>query len=257
MFLPTQHKFSNHLFHRFHWATGQLETLRHVTNSGVRAILEELPETLDETYERVLKNINENSRDHAHRLLQCLAVAVRPLHVEELAEILAFDFDYTALEGVPKFHVGWRPEDPVEAVLSICSSLVTIVDKGDSRVVHFSHLSVKEFLTSNHLESLTGNLSTYQILPGRAHTIFAQACLGLLLHVDDNDNKSVKESPLAEYAARHWIAHTQFEGVTSLVEDGVKSLYDPGKPHVATWIGLYNHYSGTKKVSDNVDEVTC
>ena len=247
---------THHVSRRFQWVYCQLMMLRHAVQPDVQAILDDLPETLDGTYERVLKNINPKNRAHASRLLHCLVVAVRPLRVEELAEILTFDFD-AAQGGIPKFRPNRRLPDQEDAVLSICSSLVTIVDKGDSRVVHFSHLSVKEFLTSNHLESLTGNLSTYQILPGRAHTIFAQACLGLLLHVDDNDNKSVKESPLAEYAARHWIAHTQFEGVTSLVEDGVKSLYDPGKPHVATWIGLYNHYSGTKKVSDNVDEVTC
>jgi hypothetical protein len=60
---------------------------------NLRRILEKLPKTLDETYERVLKNINENNRDDARRLLHCLAVAIRPLRVEELAEILAFDFD--------------------------------------------------------------------------------------------------------------------------------------------------------------------
>ena len=232
--------------------------LRHTVKPNVQAILGKLPKTLDETYERVLKNIDENNREHACRLLHCLAVAVRPLRVEELAEILNFDFD-AAQEGIPKFHPSpnQRLEDQEEAVLTICSSLITIVDTSGSRVVQFSHLSVKEFLTSNHLATSTVDLITYQILPGRAHTMFAQACLGLLLHVDDNDNKSVKESPLAEYAARHWIAHTQFEGVASRVEDGVKSLYDPGKPHVTTWIGLYNHYSGATKVSDNVDEVTC
>jgi hypothetical protein len=36
----------------------------------------------------MLKNINEKNRKHARRLLHCLAVAVRPLRVEELAEIL-------------------------------------------------------------------------------------------------------------------------------------------------------------------------
>ena len=243
---------------RFQWVYCQLMMLRHAVKPNVQAILGKLPKTLDETYERVLKNIDENNREHACRLLHCLAVAVRPLRVEELAEILNFDFD-AAQEGIPRFNPSpnQRLEDQEEAVLSICSSLITIVDKGGSRVVQFSHLSVKEFLTSNHLATSTVDLITYQILPGRAHTIFAQACLGLLLHLDDNDNKSVKESPLAEYAARHWIAHTQFEGVASRVEDGVKSLYDPSKPHGATWMGLYNHYSGAKKVSDNVDEVTC
>jgi hypothetical protein len=48
---------------------------------------------LDETYERVLKEIVTANRHHAYHLLQCLTVASRPLRVEELAEILALDFD--------------------------------------------------------------------------------------------------------------------------------------------------------------------
>jgi phosphate uptake regulator len=62
----------------------------------VARILEELPETLDETYERVLREINKANREHARRLLQCLTVALRPLRVEELAEVLAIDFDAPA-----------------------------------------------------------------------------------------------------------------------------------------------------------------
>ena len=187
-----------------------------------------------------MKDIKEKNREHALRLLHCLAVAIRPLRVEELAETLAFDFDTT--QGyIPKFNAERRPKDQEAAVLSLCSSLITIVDNRGSRVVQFSHLSVKEFLTSNHLTSSTARLTTYHILPGPAHTIFAQICLGLLLHLDDrNDNKSVKDSPLADYAARHWIAHAQFESVASRVEDGMKSLFHPHKPHFAAWIGLYN-----------------
>ena len=58
---------------------------------------------MDETYERVLRDIHEDNREHARRLLHCLAVAVRPLHVEELAEILTFDFD-VAEGGIPEHH---------------------------------------------------------------------------------------------------------------------------------------------------------
>ena len=246
---------------RFQWVYCQLMMLRRtVKPKNVHAILGKLPKTLDETYERVLKNIEENNQEHACRLLHCLAVAVRPLRVEELAEILNFDFDDTAQEGIPKFHPSpnQRLEEQEDDLLTICSSLITIVDKSGSRVVQFSHLSVKEFLTSDHLATSTESLRTYQILPEHAHTIFAQACLGLLLHLDDHDdNESIKESPLAEYAARHWIAHAQFEGVASCVEDGVKSLYDPSKPHVATWMGLYNHYSGAMKANNNVDDIAC
>ncbi|KAN0141499.1 hypothetical protein V8E53_000744, partial [Lactarius tabidus] len=224
----------------FQWVFCQLDMLRHTVQPDVRAILAKLPKTLDETYERVLNDINENNREHACRLLHCLAVAVRPLRVEELAEILTFDFD-AAQDGIPKFHPDRRPKDPEEAVLSICSSLITIIDNPGSRVVQFSHFSVKEFLTSNHLASSTEQLTPYNTLPGPAHTILAQVCLGLLLHSDDSDdNKSVKDSPLAEYAARNWIAHAQFEDVASHVEDGMVSLFDHDRPHFATWISLYD-----------------
>ena len=214
----------------------QLETLRHAVQPNVRQILEKLPKTVDETYERMLRNINENNQEHARRLLYCLAVSARPLHVKELAEILSFDFNAT--EGsIPKFYPDRRPRNPEHAILSICSSLIAIVHNRGTRVVQFSHLSVKEFLTSNHLASSTGHLGSYHILPEPAHTIFTQVCLGLLLHPKDRNHD---ESPLSEYVARHWVAHAQFEDVASWVMDGMELLFDPDRPHFAAWIDLYN-----------------
>jgi ankyrin repeat protein len=235
---------SYHVSSRFRWVFCQLEILRRSEPWNLRGILEKLPKTLDEIYERVLKDINEDinedNRDHARRLLHCLAVAIRPLRVDELAEILAFDFD-DVQGGAPKFHAGRRRKDKEEAVLSTCSSLIAIVDSHGDRVVQFSHFSVKEFLTSDRLASSTEDVSRYHILPGPAHTILAQACLGFLLHLDDHvDKESVKGFPLANYAAQHWVAHAQFEDVASRVKDGMRSLFDPDKPHFVAWLGIYN-----------------
>ncbi len=220
----------------------------------MRGILEKLPRTLDETYERVLKEINEHNREHARRLLHCLAVAVRPLRVEELAETLAFDFD-GAQGGIPEFHAGWQRKDKEQAVLFTCSSLITVVDgynaddadddddnvNDDCRVVQFSHFSVKEFLMSNRLASSTGDVSRYHILPGSAHTILAQACLGILLHLDNPDHtRNVNDFPLAKYAAQHWVAHAQFEDVASRVKDGMESLFDLDKQHFTAWVDICN-----------------
>jgi hypothetical protein len=85
---------------RFRWVFCQLEVLRHCFPSSVRRILEELPESLDETYERILREITKPNQGHARRLLQCLVTAVRPLRVEELAEILAFDFNAEGNQGI-------------------------------------------------------------------------------------------------------------------------------------------------------------
>jgi ankyrin repeat protein len=168
-------------------------------------------------------------------MLQCLMVAVRPLRVEELAELLAFEF--TAQVAIPKYHADWRPNDHVKAVLSICSSLVSIVDDSSSQVVQFSHFSVKEFLMSRRL----GDFSHYQILPRPAHTILSQACLGCLLHLDGHVDERIVEGPsLAEYAAKHWVTHAQLEDVASHVKDGMETLFDCYKPHFAAWLRIYN-----------------
>jgi len=160
------------MYYRFRWVFCQLEVLRHCFPPSVRRILEELPDSLDETYERILREIRKPNQGLAHRLMQCLVAAVRPLRVEELAEVLAFDFK---AEGIPQLNENWRWEDQEEAVTSACSSLVTIVKDDDSRIVHFSHFSVKEFLTADRLAEPMRDVSRYHIELETAHTILAQA----------------------------------------------------------------------------------
>ena len=218
----------------------QLEALRHCLPSSVGRILEELPETLDGTYERVLKEINKANRDHAYRLLQFLTVALRPLRVEELAEVLAIDFDAPADRGIPQSNPSWRWTDHHQAVLSTCSSLIAIVDDGGYQVVQFSHFSVKEFLTSNRLARSSGDISRYHILLEPANTILAQACLGALLRLDARVNENIVDDiPLLEYAARYWIDHVRFENVSSRVRDAMEYFLDADKPHWASsWVQM-------------------
>jgi ankyrin repeat protein len=215
----------------------QLEVLRHCFPPSVRHILEELPESLDETYERILREIRKPNQRHAHRLLQCLVAAVRPLQVKELAEVLAFDFN---TEGIPKLNLSWRWEDQEEAVMSACSSLVVIVRDGDSQIVQFSHFSVKEFLTADRLAEPIRDVSRYHIRLEAAHTILVRACLGVLLRLDDPiDSGGLKSFPLARYAAQCWATHARIENVSSQIKDGMECLFDANKPHFKIWLWLY------------------
>ena len=214
----------------------QLEVLRHCFPSSVKLILEELPESLDETYERILREIRKPNQGYAHRLMQCLVAAVRPLRVKELAEVLAFDFN---VEGIPKLNPGWRWEDQEEAVMSACSSLVMIVKDGDSRVVQFSHFSVKEFLTANRLAEPIKDVSRFHIRLEDAHTILAQACLGALLRLDDDvDRDKIESFPLARYAGQYWTTHARVENVSSRIKDGMERLFDADEPYFARWLWI-------------------
>ena len=204
----------------------------------IRRALAELPETLDETYQRVLREIKTAEWELAHRLFQFVAVASRPLRVEELAVLLALDIE---AGPIPKSHADPRLEDPVDAVLSTCSSLLAIVDGGENfgKVVQFSHPSVKEFLTSTRLAKASDIiLHRYHISMTSAHTLAAQACLGILLQLDKDvvTRDSLKELPLAEYATEYWADHALLEYVSRNVEDGMKQLFDPSKSHFAVCI---------------------
>jgi len=207
--------------------------------SSIRKALDELPTTLDDTYERALQEIPKEKWQHAHRLFQCLVAAIRPLRADELAEIFAIRFDADGSLGLME---GWRPENPEEALLSACSSLITIVENEGSKIVQFSHFSVKEFLTSDRLQtSKVGIVCNYHIPLDAAHTILARACLAVLLQLDECvDIERLETFPLAFYAAENWVEHARFEGVALRIQDDMERLFNPHNPYLAAWVWIYD-----------------
>jgi ankyrin repeat protein len=224
---------------RFRWAYCQLDYLGKCLPGRIWHALDELPETLDATYERTLQEINDTNWEFAQRLLLCVAVVSRPLRVEELAELLAFDFK---AGSIPKYREDWRLHDPVEAVLSTCSTLLALVNVENSQVIQFSHFSVKEFLTSSRFAGKHNTLShRYHISMTLAHTLVAQACLGILLHLDENITRdSLDEFPLAKYAAEHWFEHARVEGTLQNEVERMKELFDERKPHFSIWLWIWD-----------------
>jgi len=225
---------------RFRWAYCQLETLSQCPLRYVSSTLEELPETLDETYERILQAIPKKMRKDAHCIFQWIAVSLRPLEVEEVAEVFVINFD-EEMSGIPKFKPSWRDSNAETAVLSACSTLVTIVDSWyGKKTVHFSHFSVKEYLTSDRIANAE-HVSRFHIHPKPAHTLLAKACLSVLLQLDYSiDEAKMKNFPLAEYAAEHWVEHAQFEDVSSYIQGGMDILFEEDKPHFDSWVRVHN-----------------
>jgi len=78
--------------------------------------------------------------------------------VEELAAVL------------PVMDGNLRLEDKERAILSTCSSLITIVQDQGSRLVQFSHFSVKEFLTSDRLAASSVDILRYHHIRLEPHT---------------------------------------------------------------------------------------
>src|SRR6266853_2245306 len=99
---------------RFRWVACQIDRLRRAIPADIQKVLDDLPKGLDETYGHTLLGIDEEKREYAKRLFRCLSVSIRPLCVEELAEIFAIRFD---VAGLP---TDLQPVDASEVILGAC-----------------------------------------------------------------------------------------------------------------------------------------
>jgi ankyrin repeat protein len=118
-------------------------------------------------------------------------------------------------------------------------------------VIHFSHFSVKEYLTSKRLTEATDTISRFLVSMRQAHAIVAQACLSVLLHIDEKITyDALEELPLTKYAAEHWVGHARFEGVSQCIEDGMKCLFDPNNRHLAVWLWIYDPELGRHRYNE-------
>jgi len=233
---------------RFRWASCQLENLRDCDEQDVPETLGTLPSTLNETYERTLKNIKESKRKYAQYIFQFLTVSARPLSVQELAEVFAIGCDGSeGPTGTLEFEPSRRKQDADSeiAVRTTCPSLISIDDIDGEKRVRFSHFSVREFLTSVQPGGLhSTHLSSYHVSPQLAHTFSAKLCLSVLLTLNDRivkDRVNVMV-PLATYAAEHWVKHANCGDPSSLVQlkGGMSRLFDKKNPQFAAWIWVYD-----------------
>ena len=217
----------------------QLDALRRRIPGTITRTLKELPQTLDETYERILLGIDEDGHEYACCLFQCLCVSIRPLRLAELAEVLSF---HGSESRDSEDHIDWRSEGSQQALLSACSSLVTVVDIDGSPVVQFAHFSVREYLMSERLANAGGQHSRYHVLSHPSHTMLVRASLNVLLSLSDHvDNREVEEQhPLAIYGARHWVDHARFGKVLLDIQDLLERLFDRDGPCFRVWVWIYD-----------------
>lgn len=153
--------------------------------NGLRRELTSLPKTLDDTYTRILCHIDEDHYQYALKILQWLTYSARPLHLEEIAKIIAID-----IEGSFRFDLAHRfPES--RDILTICSSLISLSssivddmnvemnDESDKVVVRLTHFSIKEYLIFERI--LQGDVRQYNILKINANIAIYNDCLAYLL----------------------------------------------------------------------------
>jgi ankyrin repeat protein len=230
--------------------------------SSLRNALQELPKTLDETYDRILTRIPDEYWKEAHSILQWIAYSACPMSLSEVAEAIVID------PQSQRFNPDERLFD-IRYVLEICSSLLTlsqekvrryeryvtrsgkedlkyarrVLEGDEDRELRLAHYSVKEYLVSDRIKQ--GPASKFHISENEAHELMAKASLTYLSTFDQPLSVSLSTTasfPLIQYAARYWAWHyrlmsSETESITSLA----MSFSDtPTKHCFSNWLKITN-----------------
>ncbi|KAJ7135325.1 hypothetical protein C8R46DRAFT_1201582 [Mycena filopes] len=239
----------------FQWVVFQKDELSKCSpQQDLQGTLDGLPRDLPATYVRILSRISELSKHNercAYHLFNWLAYSLRPLHLNELAQVLAVDF---ATNSSATFQEGWIPRDFREDISRICLSLVHITPDG---IVQFAHFSVKEFLISKDLETLSSSelraFSPFKIEAEIAHTIIATSCLAYLLWLGNleaarsNMVEINRQYPLAKYSSQNAVPHAQFGHVCDNVLAMLQSLFIEDSPQWVFWVSRHSESFGPIK----------
>ena len=124
------------MFSRFRWVQCQLDTLKRcATSHELRKALDNLPDGLEATYERILGAIDERKSEGklVRRALAWLVVALEPLRLAQIVHGLSIDSQQQKTDR----DIEWLKA----SLLPALSSLVSYNEETD--VLALAHFSVK------------------------------------------------------------------------------------------------------------------
>jgi hypothetical protein len=158
----------------------QLKLLRPMRPRTIQAALQNLPQNLDETYQRILEKISPLNSQEALTTLRWISFATRPIFIEELIEVCALNLD-----AEPEFDVTerYRPGD----ILDLLPGLITInpplkaaeTPLYNTHVVTLAHFSVQEYLLGPRI--MSSSASPYSLETVYSNHCIARCCLAYLL----------------------------------------------------------------------------
>ena len=248
----------SNIHYRFRWVFCQLDVLKKCKNpSALGKALKSLPETLHETYDRILLNIHVDYREMARCALIWLAFSKRPLTIKEVAEAAilnpeldpAFDpenkfYNPSEVLGILGSLVVYSPEKILPSVkdnadltenksfhleggsVSTEKASLSIEDNtfatenSSSKVIRLAHFSVQEYLVSKGIQD--SKASKFGITEKIPDLFIAESCLRYIFYYDESDLKAtpvedLENFPLLKYACRFWYIHAK----TSLRESEI------------------------------------
>jgi ankyrin repeat protein len=204
---------------RFRWVALQLLAVSRCRSTGVlQRTLSSLPSTLDETYARILDQIEEEYKERVLHILQFVCFGARPIRMEEAAmlwlirnntgEPVCTDDILFESEDIFDFLGGLFSIEIADHTYSWTWDFLNKVTRKRLSILQFAHFSVKEYLLSPRAGywTLTGEASHLSIIRySMAYYLHAVAVDGMASPLPP-DNLLEKHS-LAQYCCRYMSNH--------------------------------------------------
>ena len=199
---------------RFQYVSCQFENLLRPSSPGkVRKALKELPKGLDATYDRMLQNIDPEFQSQVANTLKWLAFSLRPLYIDELAEVFILDHS----RPVP-FDEGerlFKPSDVLKFLPGLVTTFIPVFDypevkRDDPIGVGLAHFSIKEYLIS--IRIVDGPAAPFAINEAEAHLHIAKSCLAYHLQLSETElmtKEILCRCVLWEYVVEFWMDHLE------------------------------------------------
>jgi hypothetical protein len=218
-------------------------------------MLRSLPESLDETYERMLCNIDNHAIEDARRVLSLLCFASRPLKVQELIDGMAVEI----LNGVG-LNQKRRLQDAND-IHGICPGLIEIgldstsltealdEEHGPHFVptVRMAHFLVQEYLESERIRHQRAAI--FSLSSATAHSEISQVCLLYLLEPALSTSTPVEnlleKYPLGRFAAEFWYYHYQEADRPDELNGIILKLFQQ-QDSFTTWVRFYDIDNATR-----------
>ncbi|KAH8824103.1 ankyrin repeat-containing domain protein [Flagelloscypha sp. PMI_526] len=196
---------------QFRMVACQVDILQRVKNSRqLRESLSSLPNSLGETYGRILERIPEEQRELAHRLFAILSFASGRISIAEISAMLAVEFSSgDDSNDVPQFQEANLFHDSLD-VVDLGTCLVSRVASYNGALLQLAHASVKEYL-------LASSDSWFSLNEDLAHHVIASAALAVLVHFQllQQDTSGTN---VYEYSLHKWYIHVLPNGQPQLLQ---------------------------------------
>jgi len=114
-----------------------------ICDEDIRRVINDLPRSLAETYQRALHRINSNNKAAiAQKVFRWVLAAKRPLTLAELGEAVV-------IEPCQRFLRPGERINNINLLLPWCGNL--LIQDEEENLVHLAHHTVKEFLLSKRI----------------------------------------------------------------------------------------------------------